>query len=143
MAFLSPRETLPKHSKSTFFYAGGFFAFLDQIGGKVSYILLCKSHRPLEQPRDCLVRQIWSPMTFLSLRETLPKTLQIDCFPCRRSFEWKTRSFQYFSFLFCKYFKTEQELSSNAKNKWCCLPQKKVSLLPCVCFSLLRSFSQL
>ena len=77
-----------------------FFAFLDQIGGKVSYILLHNSRRPLEQPRDCLVRQIWS------------QTLKIDFFPCRWSLECKTRSFQYFSFVFCIYIKTEQGLSS-------------------------------
>ena len=75
-------------------------------------------------------------MTFLSLRETLPKTLQIDFFPCRRSFEWETRSFQYFSFLFCIYLKTKQGLSSNAKKKWGCPPPKKVfSIALCVFFS--------
>ena len=82
-------------------------------------------------------------MTFLSLRETLPKTLQIDFFPCRRSFEWETRSFQYFSFLFRIYIKTKQGLSSNVKKKWGCLPKKEFFLLPCVRFALLMSFSQL
>ena len=121
----------PKNSKSTFFYAGGFFAFWTN-RGKGSYILLYKSRRPLEQPRDCLVRQIWSPMAFSSLRETLPKTLKIDFFPCRQSFECKTRSFQYFSCIFCLHIKTELGLSSNAKKKWGCLPKKEKIHASCV-----------
>ena len=142
MAFLSLRETLPKTLQIHFFLCRWIFAFLDQIWRKVSYILLYKSRKPLEQPRNCLVRQIWSPMTSSSLRETLPKTLQIDFFPCRRSFEWETRSFQYFSFFIVYILKQSRDYLAMPKTSGA-VSQKKSFFYCLVRFALLMSFSQL
>ena len=69
-----------------------------------------------KQTRNYIVRQTWSPMAFLSLRETLPKTLQIHFFLCRWIFcisgPNRGKSFIHFALQISQASRTAQGLSS-------------------------------